>query len=64
MLRVADEVCNESCRMVLTVHDSIILEVREDLIRDTIPKVEHLMTDWPDFKVKLAVDTHEWGKKE
>lgn len=63
MLRVAESICNSDCRMVLTVHDSIVLEVKTELVEDVTARVIPLMTDW-DFGVKFAVDAHVWGAKE
>jgi len=62
MLRVDEQICNEDCRMVLTVHDSIVLEVREELADSIIEPVKKLMTDFPQFGVKFSVDCKEWGK--
>lgn len=62
MLRVDDQVCNEYCRIVLTVHDSIVLEVKEELAKSIIEPVKKLMSDFPQFGVKFDVDCKEWGK--
>lgn len=62
MLRVDEQVCNEDCRIVLTVHDSIVLEVKEELAEQVIDPVKKLMSDFPQFGVKFDVDCKEWGK--
>lgn len=61
LLRVAEELPPDKARIVLTVHDSGVLEIREDAVEDLVPRVIKLMTDWPEFGVKLSVDAHEWG---
>lgn len=63
LLRVDEQVCNDDVRIVLTVHDSIVLEIREDLVEQVIPKTIALMTDFPQFGVKFDVEAKEWGKK-
>jgi DNA polymerase-1 len=61
MLRVDDQVCNEDCRMVLTVHDSIVIEVREEIVEQVTPKIIALMVDFPQFGVPFNVAVKEWG---
>lgn len=63
-LRLAQEVDNdETCRMVLTVHDSWVFEIREDLVEHYKPQIIKIMTDFPDIGVKLDVDAKLWGSK-
>lgn len=62
ILRVDREVVDSSRRIVLTVHDSIVMEVAEGSEERTIKEVTELMTDFPEFGVKLSVDAKEWGK--
>lgn len=62
LLRVDNELCNEDCRIVLTVHDSIVLEVKEELAESIKEPVIKLMTDFPQFSVKFDVECKEWGK--
>lgn len=62
MLRVDEQVCDEDCRIVLTVHDSIVIEVKEDRADSIIEPVKQLMSDFPQFGVKFDVDCKEWGK--
>jgi DNA polymerase I-like protein with 3'-5' exonuclease and polymerase domains len=62
MLRVDEQVCDEDCRIVLTVHDSIVIEVKEDRADSIIEPVKQLMSDFPQFGVKFDVDCKTWGK--
>lgn len=64
MLRVDQEVCTKDIKMVLTVHDSIVLEVKKGLEESIIEPVISLMTDWPQFGVKFDVDVNVWGRKD
>lgn len=64
MLRVADAIGwdNPDCRMLLQVHDSIVLEVKEGLESKYHPLVKEAMEKVePDFEVRFAVDLHRWG---
>ena len=63
ILRVDREVVDSNRRIVLTVHDSIVMEVEEGHEERTIKEVTELMTDFPDFGVKLSVDSKLWGHK-
>jgi uracil-DNA glycosylase family 4 len=51
-------------RLVCAVHDSLIFEVREDVLHAVAKKVRNIMTGWPSLGVPLVVDmevgTH-WG---
>ncbi len=54
-------------KVVMTVHDSIVLEVPDNKVVDTVAQVRHYMTDWPTGVVKLKVDAEvgdDWGNME
>lgn len=62
MLRVAKEVCDENCRMLLQVHDSIVFEIRKGMETIYGPKIVAIMNDvQPDFGVRFKTDFHHWG---
>lgn len=63
MLRMYEEFDNDdTCRMLLTVHDSVVWEIHKDCVEDLVPKIKALMADvMPDFQVKFAVDAKKWG---
>lgn len=64
MVRLFEEVDDNSlCRMLLQVHDSVVFEIRQNLVEEYKERIIKIMTDIkPDFGVKFAVDAHEWGK--
>src|SRR5690606_32711168 len=46
MVRLWDEIDDEDrCRILLTVHDSVVFEVREDLIDEYMPRIKAIMED-------------------
>lgn len=59
---------NDECRMLLQVHDSIVFEVREDLVPVYAPQIKHAMESVEaepySSRVRFAVDLHLFGKKE
>lgn len=63
MVRLFKEIDNElECRMLLTVHDSVIFEIREDLLEQYVPAIIEIMEDvQPDFGVKFRVEAKEFG---
>jgi DNA polymerase-1 len=64
MVRLFKEIDNEEeCRMLLTVHDSVVFEIREELVEDYSAAIIEIMSDVrPDFGVKFAVEGKEFGK--
>ena len=51
-------------RLVLTVHDSIMFEVKEDMVEETCWVVKNIMTQWPAGGVPLVADGKmgtSWG---
>lgn len=69
MLRCDDSgLNNDECRMLLQVHDSIVFEVRQDLVHLYAPRIKFAMESvdarpYSD-RVKFGVDLHLFGKKE
>lgn len=54
-------------KLVLTVHDSLIFEVRKDATKDVLQTVPELMTQWDSKGVPLVVDAEigpAWGSLE
>jgi len=52
---------NDDRRMVLQVHDSIVWEIKKELVEATVPQITTIMSDW-NFPVKFDVDAHIWGQ--
>jgi DNA polymerase-1 len=64
MRRMDDSGLNTSeCRMLLQVHDSVVFEIREDLLPVYKPQIKHAMEAVePDFGVRFACDIHRFGE--
>lgn len=65
LVEIAETVCDESCRLVLTVHDSIVLETKNGkLERDYLAKAQSIMERIPTefFGMRFTVDVHKWGE--
>lgn len=64
MHRLYDGVDDEDkCRMLLQVHDSIVFEIRDDLVDHYRPQIIDIMESVPvDFGVRFKVDFHRWGE--
>lgn len=59
---------NDDCRIVLQVHDSIVLEVREELVDQYIPKICQIMEDVSSEDSRLGaidwiVKSKPWGSE-
>lgn len=53
---------NDDCRMLLQVHDSIVWEVREDLVDSYKPALADMMSRvQPDFGVHFKAEIKQWG---
>jgi DNA polymerase-1 len=65
LVNLSDTVDNEDeCRMLLTVHDSVVMEIKNGLEDKYIPRIVQVMEDVkPDFGVKFYVDYKKWGSK-
>lgn len=62
MVRLFNEVHSDDCRMLLAVHDSVVFEIREDLVDTMKERIKEIMEDVrPDFGVKFAVEAKQWG---
>ena len=63
MIRLFNDVCDENCRMLLQVHDSVVFEIRKGMEDQYRPRIIEVMENIePDFGVKFAVDFHKWGE--
>jgi DNA polymerase-1 len=63
LIEIFETVCDEFCRLVLTVHDSIVLEIREGYEHIYLPRIQSIMERIPTnfFGMTFTVDVHEWG---
>lgn len=66
MIRLYKEIDNEDeCRMLLMVHDSVIFEIRKELLEEYIPRIKECMSrvyDEINFDVPFDVTEEFWGK--
>lgn len=67
MHRAYDQIDNEDCRLLMQVHDSLVFEVKEELVDVYKPQIKEVMEDvrgpdGEDFGVKFKVDVHPWAK--
>lgn len=64
LVEISENVCDQSCRLVLTIHDSIVLEIRQSMENLYLAKAQEIMERIPTefFEMKFTVDAHEWGK--
>lgn len=61
MLKCAREICDDSCYMLLQVHDAIVFEIKTECVEEYSKRIRDVMTDFPQFKARLAVDAHSFG---
>jgi DNA polymerase I-like protein with 3'-5' exonuclease and polymerase domains len=54
---------NPLCKLVLTIHDSIVLEIKEGLEDVYLPQAQEIMERIPTefFEMSFGVESHEWG---
>ena len=52
---------NSEHRMVLTVHDSIVFEIREDVVSSFVPQVVEVMEGASKFSIPFVVEPKLWG---
>jgi DNA polymerase-1 len=63
MLRLYESVDGPDCRMLLQVHDSVVFEIRSEMVESYTPRIKETMEAvTPDFGVKFAVQLKPWGK--
>jgi DNA polymerase-1 len=71
MVRLWKEIDNEDeCRILLTVHDSVVFEIKRGFADKYVPRIREIMEDIdavtaPDsFGVRFAVDIEQWKYTE
>jgi len=58
---------NDECpvRMILTVHDELVFEIKNSLVKQTVPKIKKIMENVIKLKVPVIVDVKQgknWGE--
>jgi DNA polymerase-1 len=66
MVRADEQGLNSpDCSLLLQVHDSMVWEVREDMLGAYIPEIKRVMEAVePDFGVNFKASVHQWGEKD
>lgn len=64
MIRITESgLLDNNCRMLLQVHDSVVLEVANGMEGYYLPEFQRLMEAVPQaFGVKFKTDVHKWGE--
>ncbi|MBI5913195.1 DNA polymerase I [Candidatus Azambacteria bacterium] len=68
MIRIAREVLaprhTDDVRLLLQIHDELIFEVKDDIIKEVVPILRHIMESVFPLRVPIRVDVHagkRWG---
>lgn len=65
MVQVAEKLKNTSCKILLQIHDSILIECSEEVAEETAKLIKETMENVHELPVKLTVDTSigkNWGE--
>lgn len=59
---------NQECRLLLNIHDELVVEIQEGKEQEYIPEIKNIMEDVRDVNgnpmpIKFAVDSKTWGEK-
>ena len=64
LLRIAEAFPdNDTVRMLATVHDSVILEVKDNWVRPVLTEIKEIMEDWdfdPQLEVEIKTSKRNW----
>lgn len=70
MIKIAQEVCDENCHLLLQIHDEIVFEIRDGMEEEYLAKAQKVMETIPEAfceftgnYVKFATSAGPWGKK-
>jgi DNA polymerase-1 len=67
MIEIAKSVTEKDCRMLLQVHDELVFEIKEDKLKDCIPKIKDIMESAFKLKVPIVADAKlgdNWNEME
>ncbi|MCK5211234.1 DNA polymerase I [Candidatus Parcubacteria bacterium] len=65
MIEVDKKITNPDIRMILTVHDELVFEIKNSLVKQTVPKIKKIMENVIKLKVPVIVDVKQgknWGE--
>lgn len=64
MIRLAESVCNDLCRMLLQIHDEVIFEIATGREKEYLPHIKQVMEEIDyDFGIPFKVEITKWGEK-
>ena len=70
MIRIAREVCDENCYLLLQIHDEIVFEIREGMEEEYLKKAQAIMEEVPQefckytgVPVAFHSSSGKWGAK-
>ncbi|MCD4762048.1 DNA polymerase I [bacterium] len=64
MIEVDKKITNPDVRMIITVHDELVFEIKNSLVKETVPKIKKIMENVIKLKVPVIVDVKQgknWG---
>ncbi|MEA3450237.1 MAG: DNA polymerase I [Patescibacteria group bacterium] len=73
MIEVDEEITSKGCdisddvKMLMTVHDELIFEIKNSLVEKTVPKIKKIMEEVIKLKVPVVVEAKQgknWGEME
>jgi DNA polymerase-1 len=67
MIEIAKKFASDDCRMLLQVHDELVFEIKEDKLKQYIPKLKEIMESVFKLKVPIIVDAKvgdNWNEME
>ena len=67
MIEIDKKICSNDVKMLLTVHDEVVLEVKNNLLDEISKKIKEIMENILKLKVPIVVDAKvgdNWGEME
>jgi len=61
-VRIANELENSECFMLMQIHDEIVFSIKTDKIDYYSPKIIEIMERHPEFPIRLKVESKLWAK--
>ncbi len=65
MIQVDKEITNKNIKMLMTVHDELIFEIKNNLVKTVVPRIKKIMEEVIKLKVPVIVDVKQgknWGE--
>lgn len=65
MIEIDKKITSPDIRMILTVHDELVFEIKNNLVKQIVPKIKKIMENVAKLKVPIVVDVStgkNWGE--